>query len=228
MIGPQFPEEVPTRVPDRTLREFAGLCLAILGGLFALSWYRHQHAPSAAAWIAAALAVLIGVPGLIRPNSIRPVYLGAIALTKPIGHVLGLVLLAVIYYGVMTPLALVFRLAGRDGLGRYRWGSRVLLDRPRAVERRAALLATVPASGRRRRGPCRRAGIGPRTCHHVDNRRRTRQPSVLSTPRSQAWISLSGSQVLPATSNNRGAKTPSEIAGCLAIFTPGEQDAQRT
>ena len=121
MISPQFPEEVPTRVPERTLREFAGLCLAILGGLFALSWYRHQQAPNLAAWVAAALGLLIGVPGLIRPNLIRPVYLGAMALTKPIGHVVGLVLLAVVYYGVMTPLALAFRMTGRDGLGRYRW-----------------------------------------------------------------------------------------------------------
>ena len=30
MIGPEFPEEVPTRVPERTLRQFAGLC-AVLG-----------------------------------------------------------------------------------------------------------------------------------------------------------------------------------------------------
>jgi hypothetical protein len=120
MIGPEFPEEVPTRVPERTLRQFAGLCLAIFGGLFALSWYRHQHAPNLAGWIAGAMAMLIGMLGLIRPNAIRPVYLGAMALTKPIGHVVGLALLAVVYYGMLMPLALAFRLAGRDGLGRYR------------------------------------------------------------------------------------------------------------
>ncbi len=120
MIGPEFPEDVPTRVPERTLRQFAGLCLVICGGLFALSWYRHQRAPNLAGWVAGALAVLIGMPGLTRPNMIRPVYLGAMALTKPIGHVVGLGLLAVVYYGVLTPLALTFRLAGRDGLGRFR------------------------------------------------------------------------------------------------------------
>ena len=56
------------------------------------------------------------------------------ALTKPIGHVVGLVLLAVVYYGVMTPLALAFRLAGRDGLGRSPLGCRVVLGRSRAGE----------------------------------------------------------------------------------------------
>ena len=123
MISPELPEEAATRVPERTLREFAGLCLLVLGGLFALSWYRHQHPPSLAGWIVGALAVLIGVPGLIRPNSIRPVYLLLLTLTKPIGHVVGLVLLAVVYFGVMTPMAFIFRLAGRDGLGRRRWGA---------------------------------------------------------------------------------------------------------
>jgi hypothetical protein len=120
MISPEFPQEVPTRVPERTLREFAALWLVFLGGLCALSFYRHQHAPSLAAWVAGALSLLVGVPGLIRPNAIRPVYLGALALTKPIGHALGLILLVVFYYGVVTPLALLFRLAGRDILGRHR------------------------------------------------------------------------------------------------------------
>ena len=149
MIGPQFPEETPSRVPDRTLREFAGLCLLIFGGLFALSWYRHQHVPTRAGWIAGLLAVLIGVPGLIRPNGIRPVYQGAMALTRPIGHLLGLAMLAVVYYAVMTPLALAFRLAGRDGLGRFRSQRRVVLGRSRALDGCASLPAAVSASGRR-------------------------------------------------------------------------------
>jgi hypothetical protein len=123
MISPQLPKEVPSRVPERTLREFAGLCLLISGGLFALGWYRHQHLPNPAAWTAGALAALIGVPGLIQPNAIRPIYLGAMALTRPIGHFVGLSLLAVVYYGVLTPMALAFRLVGRDGLGRHRWGA---------------------------------------------------------------------------------------------------------
>ena len=68
------------------------------------------------------------MPGLIRPNSIRAVYLAVLALTRPIGHVVGLVLLAVVYFGVMTPLAFAFRLAGRDGLGRYRGRGRYWVD----------------------------------------------------------------------------------------------------
>jgi hypothetical protein len=120
VIDPELPEESPVRAPERTLREFAGLCLTIFGVLFAMSWYRHVHAPGPSGWVAGALALVVGVQGLFRPDAIRPVYFLAMALTKPIGHVIGVGLLAIVYYGVITPLAVAFRVAGRDGLGRYR------------------------------------------------------------------------------------------------------------
>ena len=62
--------------------------------------------------------MLIGLPGLIRSNAIRPVYLGAMALTQPIGHVVSTVLLGLVYYGLITPLAFFFRITGRDALAR--------------------------------------------------------------------------------------------------------------
>ncbi len=105
MISPQFPEEVPSRVPERTLREFAGLCLAILGGLFARSWYRHQQAPSLAAWVAAALGV---TDRGARPDPAQPHPPGIPGSDGPDQadrSCRGPVLLAVVYYGVMTPLA---------------------------------------------------------------------------------------------------------------------------
>jgi hypothetical protein len=116
MIGPQFPEEGPTRVPERTLREFGGIALAMGAALFAWSWYRHGHGTSAPGLVALVLGVLIGIPGVLWPNSIRPAYLAAMAVTKPIGHVVSLAFLAIVYYGVLTPLALAFRLSGRDAL----------------------------------------------------------------------------------------------------------------
>src|SRR5262249_38902593 len=65
-----------------------------------------------------AFAALVGLPGLIYPAAIRPVYLALMAITKPMGHVISFVLMAVIYYGLLTPLALVFRFAGHDALAR--------------------------------------------------------------------------------------------------------------
>jgi hypothetical protein len=120
MIGPKFPDEVPTGVADRTLRQFAGLCVVFFGGLFAWGYYRQGGHPSTAAWVALGLALVVGLPGLAAPAWIRPVYLGIMAITQPIGHVMSYVLLGLIYYGTVTPIALAFRLAGRDPLARRR------------------------------------------------------------------------------------------------------------
>jgi hypothetical protein len=120
MIGPQFPSEVPEEVTAKTLRQFACIGLIVFGGLFAFSYYRHGGKPSAVAWIAVLLSVLFGIPGLIFPALIRPVYIGLLTITRPIGHVVSIVMLGVIYFGLITPLAILFRLIRRDNLVRRR------------------------------------------------------------------------------------------------------------
>ncbi len=59
---------------------------------------------------------LLGILGIIYPNFNRPLFFLLFVLIKPIGHFLGHFLLVVIYYLVLTPLAIIFRLAGRDVL----------------------------------------------------------------------------------------------------------------
>jgi hypothetical protein len=120
MIGPQFPDENPPKVSITMLRQFAGLCVGIFGLLFAVSWYRHDSVPTVAAWILVAIAAFVGLPGMIYPSLVRPVYLGLVAVTRPIGHLMSLVVLGFIYYGFLTPLAVAFRLVGRDLLVRRR------------------------------------------------------------------------------------------------------------
>jgi Saxitoxin biosynthesis operon protein SxtJ len=120
MIAPEFPDEAPDNVSVTILRQFAGLCIGIFGLLFVLSWHRHDGSPTGAAWIGLVIAVFVGLPGLIRPSVVRPIYLGLMAVTEPIGHLVSIVILAVIYYGFVTPLAVVFRLTGRDVLLRNR------------------------------------------------------------------------------------------------------------
>lgn len=56
--------------------------------------------------------------GLLWPAGLRPVYLAAHVVTLPIGLVLGEVLLFAIYTLVFTPVALLFRMIGRDALQR--------------------------------------------------------------------------------------------------------------
>jgi hypothetical protein len=48
----------------------------------------------------------------------RIIYVGLMAVTLPIGYAVSFVLLAAFYFLLLTPLALFFRLIGRDPLGR--------------------------------------------------------------------------------------------------------------
>ena len=64
-------------------------------------------------WAFGVLVMLVGVP---FPNAIRPVYVAITAVALPIGWLISQILLRVLYYGVMTPFALFFRLTRRDAL----------------------------------------------------------------------------------------------------------------
>lgn len=120
MINPQFPDEAPAHISRRTLRQFGALCLGIFGLLCALSLYKHHGVLTTGGIIAAVIALLIGLPGLLWPSYIKPFFMGIMAVTQPIGHVMSIVLLGIVYYGFLTPLALIFRLTGRDVLWRRR------------------------------------------------------------------------------------------------------------
>jgi hypothetical protein len=101
--------------PDRrTLQQFGGLSVAFLSyGAFVHGYLRHQ--PNLAV-VFAGLAAVMGVLALIKPSFIRPIYVGAMVITFPIGWTISRVLLGLIYYGLITPIALIFRLIGRDAL----------------------------------------------------------------------------------------------------------------
>jgi hypothetical protein len=63
---------------------------------------------------------------LVSPAATRILYLGLTLVAMPIGFVVSLVLLAAFYFLLLTPVALVFRLIGRDALGRS-WRGRPAL-----------------------------------------------------------------------------------------------------
>jgi hypothetical protein len=104
-----------TRVPEpRTLRAFAGLCLLCFGGLAALRLSRgHMDGRTMALGVA---ALAIGIPGLLRPTLVRWIYTTWMAAAFPIGWTVSRVALAVLFYGCFTPIAVIFRLTGRDAL----------------------------------------------------------------------------------------------------------------
>jgi Saxitoxin biosynthesis operon protein SxtJ len=100
--------------PSRTLRQFAGLALVIFGAGACYQGIVRNH-PIAAA-VLGALAVGIGVPGLLKPALIRHVYVGAMIAAFPIGWTVSKFILACMFYGLFTPIAVLFRLIGRDSL----------------------------------------------------------------------------------------------------------------
>ncbi len=106
--------DIPRNPDSRTLRQFAGLCLVIFGG-FAL-WNGLVRDRPVLALVWGALAVGIGVPGLIAPKLVRPVFVGWMVLAFPIGWAVSHLILAVMFYGLFTPIGLLMRLFGRDPL----------------------------------------------------------------------------------------------------------------
>ena len=84
---------------------------AILGGVIALR-LGIGTAPKVLWSVGAGLALLYYA---VRPLRL-PMYLGWMHAVAPLGWVVSHLLLAIIYFGVLTPLALVMRAFGRDAL----------------------------------------------------------------------------------------------------------------
>lgn len=103
--------------PDRArLVEFSEAALFFLGMVASpLAYFRGRPTLAAAFWVA---AVLLRLVGLVSPQRLRPVFLALTLAAWPIGWVVSRLVLAIIYYAVVTPIALVLRLLGRDPLAR--------------------------------------------------------------------------------------------------------------
>ena len=102
----------------KVLRQFAGLCLLIFGGL--ALWEIFGRGRTAIGGLFALLALTIGPLGLIRAQWIRYIYVGWMVLAFPIGWAVSQIILLVMFLGLFTPIGLVFRLVGRDTLQRAR------------------------------------------------------------------------------------------------------------
>jgi hypothetical protein len=87
------------------------LVFAVIG---ALVLFRTGSLPVAAAIWGGGLAV--SVVGLLVPAFLRLVYLGVLHAVYPIGWAVSSLLLATIYYLVITPMGLALRAVGRDAL----------------------------------------------------------------------------------------------------------------
>jgi hypothetical protein len=109
--------QVNRQPPVRVLRQFALLWLplfcAVLGYLV---YVRAGAVPAVGALWGAGLASL--TVGAVRPQAMRPLFVGWMLAVWPIGFLVSHCILAVVFYLVVTPIGLVLRLAGRDPLTR--------------------------------------------------------------------------------------------------------------
>src|SRR5688572_13187535 len=106
--------DVTRRQTSKTLRQFGILCLVIFGG-----WAAWRFAGGQRGLVTSLLAgasVLLGMLGLLMPNALQPIFTAWMTLAFPLGWAISRLLLAVLYYGLFTPIGLVFRLRNRDVL----------------------------------------------------------------------------------------------------------------
>ena len=97
------------------LRCFAG-GLLMLGGIVWLT--KSSQRPETLSVATASILMALGVLGLLRPDRIRMVYRGWMLLVTPIGWLISHLVMAAIYFLVVTPIGLVRRVCGADSLGR--------------------------------------------------------------------------------------------------------------
>jgi len=104
--------------PDKNeLRKFGDISLAmfLVIGLM-LTWLERISAQTTL--IIATVGLVIYVVSRTYVLGVKPIYLAAYGLSYPLGWVLSHVILGIVYYLIVTPIGIVFRLMGRDHLHR--------------------------------------------------------------------------------------------------------------
>lgn len=102
--------------PTHQVRQFglltAGLCLMLA------AWWQFRNHAALPAVVAACIGVGLSVLALFWPGLLRYVLVAVMACVYPIGWLVSHLVLIVIWYGLFTGVAMIFRLIGRDALQR--------------------------------------------------------------------------------------------------------------
>lgn len=117
--------EINLHPTNRQLRQFGlialvafgvlGVMIQWKGGLFGFTF------GAAAPWIKYSLwslGLVSALLALVFPAGNRFLFVALTVVTYPIGYVVSFVLMAIFFYGIVTLVAIVFRLLGRDVLKR--------------------------------------------------------------------------------------------------------------
>jgi hypothetical protein len=112
--------------PDtKTLRQFGVIALVGFGVLAVLAYYEKLifsfglgEARMPLVTTFAALGAIAALFSLVAPRANRVLYVGLTLLAFPIGFVLSYVIMGTLFFLIIGPIALFFRLLGRDFLHR--------------------------------------------------------------------------------------------------------------
>ncbi len=108
--------EINRHPSNRELRQFGAIGWPIFCGVLG-AWRAYYSGD----WTLAGIVWSLGVPGAVigwlRPAWVRPVYVGWMYAVFPIGWTVSHLVLAVIYFLILTPIGLVVRWFRPDPLG---------------------------------------------------------------------------------------------------------------
>src|SRR3954469_23570790 len=82
--------------------------------LAVLTLRKRAYLSTTGIYIAAAIVALFCISGLLAPRSMRIPYRGVMTISFYIGQVMGRILLTIFFLLILTPLALLLRLMGKD------------------------------------------------------------------------------------------------------------------
>ena len=108
--------DVMTPPSDRQLRQFAAIAAILLAAL--AIWQLAVRGNLVVIGCYAASAAIAAAIGLVRPRWLAPSFTFWMIVAYPLAWLVSIVVLAVLFFGLLTPLGLLFRPLGRDPLDR--------------------------------------------------------------------------------------------------------------
>ena len=100
----------------KELRVFAVLQMVFFAAI--CWWFTHGRPVAQWVYVVMGVSIVVGVVGITAPRAIRPVYAAWMLAVFPIGWVVSHIVLALVYFGLFTPVGWVMRLFGYDPLRR--------------------------------------------------------------------------------------------------------------
>lgn len=98
--------KINSRPTQRQLRQFAVLWLPGLSLIAAWIGWRNGASDRALLWAFSFVVAFVCV-GFVKPSAVRPVFVALTVAAYPIGWVVGHLLLAIFFFGVVTSIGLI-------------------------------------------------------------------------------------------------------------------------